>query len=423
MIASPSSPGSSPRPLVLLLVLTLAGWMVCVLWPRLLVALGIASYGMWYLDSYAVLAAVDAVRSGADPNLPNPLDPLLRNHKYSDWWYALRWLGLTREYNFALGSLWVGAFVAAVGWTARPRTWREAIFLSALMLSPPVLLAVHRANNDLVIFVLLAVVAAAAAGPTWRRQLFAIVVLVLATGLKFYPVTAALAFLWVRPVRRMPAVFLLASLAAGLTLLGLWPQLSRGQFELPVTLHTMGAPILWRDLGWPHSGALVLGLVLIVLAAAGLALGRFTVGLATQGGLAERLAAALGAIVLLACFTAGNNYAYRWIFALWMALWLWRRATDLALGPRQRWTARVGCGLLFACFWLDGWLCLAVNQLRIGAGMTIEQREALLLTWRYWTQPLQWLTVMLLAGWLVEAVFATGREWLAARRGAATDGR
>jgi hypothetical protein len=402
-------------PLLLLGGLTLAGWMACVLWPRLLVAFGIGSYGMWYLDSYAVLAAVDAVRAGADPNLPNPLDPLLRNHKYSDWWYALRWLGLTRDYNFVLGSAWVGAFAAAVGWTARPRTLREAVFLAGLMLSPPVLLAVHRANNDLVIFAVLAVVGAAAAGLTWRRQIFAVAALVLATGLKFYPAVAALAFLWVRPARRMPAAFLLAVLAAGLTLAGLWTQLSRGQFELPATLHTMGAPILWRDLGWPHFGALWLGLALIILAAGLLTLGRLTVGLATQGDLAERLPAALGAIVLLACFTAGISYGYRWIFSIWMALWLWRRAADAALPPRQRWTAWFGCGLLFACFWLDGWLCFAVNQLWTGPGMTTEQLDQLQLVWRHWTQPLHWLVIMLLAGWLLEAGLANLRAWLADR--------
>ena len=71
--------------------LTLTGWMAGALWPRLLVMLGIYDYGTFYLDSQALLAALDAMRLGADPHAVNPLDPLLRYHVYSDWWLALRW--------------------------------------------------------------------------------------------------------------------------------------------------------------------------------------------------------------------------------------------------------------------------------------------------------------------------------------------
>ena len=408
---APTKPGLM-TPVMLLVVLTLAGWMLCMLWPRLLVLFGIASYGRWYLDSYAVLAAVDALRAGLDPTAPNPLDQLGRDHKYSDWWFALRWLGVTRESNFLVGSAWVGAFALAAWQTVRPRNYREAGWMAVLLLSPPVLLAVHRANNDLVIFTVLAVCGVAAAGTTWVRQAIAVAALVLATGLKFYPAVAALAFLWTRHLRRMPVAFCVALLAAALTLASLWPQLSRGQFSLPSTLHTMGAPLLWRDLGWTGPGSFGLGLALITLAAAGLAFGRFTTGLATEGEVRERLLAALGAIVLLACFTAGINYAYRWIYALWMGLWLWRRATAPA-PRRQQWTMRLGCLLLLLCVWLDGLLALTVNLLFSPVSPAGQQQ--LQLVWRLCTQPLHWLLIMLLAGWLLEAAIGIARQWVAAR--------
>jgi hypothetical protein len=398
---------TSPR--LLLVCLVLAGWMLCAVRPQVLSKLGIATFGTWYLDSYAVLAAVDAVRTGADPNLDNPLDPLLRSHKYSDWWYALRWLGLTREDNFALGCAWVGAFALAAVWSARPRNLRETAWLALLLVSPPALLAVLRANNDLVIFALLAVAGVAAAGRTRGRLIIALAALVLATGLKFYPAVAALAFLWIRPVRRVPWAIGLAVIAAGLTLTSVWPQLSRAQFELPVTLHTLGAPILLRDLGWTGPGAIGFGLGLITLAGLGLARGQFTVGLATEGDLPERLLAALGAIVLVACYTAGISYAYRWIFALWMALWMWRRAGDAAAGVRARWTLRLGCGLMLFCFWCDSLLCLVVNLFLLPLPQT--RLASLLVEWRWVTQPLHWLLMLLLAGWLLEATMATWAEW------------
>ena len=395
-------------PVKLLAMLTVMGWMLCMVWPRLLVLLGIASYGRWYLDSYAILAAIDALRAGLDPTAPNPLDPLGRDHKYSDWWFALRWLGVTRASNFLVGSAWVGAFAMAAWRTVRPRNFREVGWLTVLLISPPVLLAVHRANNDLVIFTLLAVAGVAAAGTTWVRQVLALGALVLATGLKFYPAVAAGAWLWTRPLRRMPVVVFFALLGAALTLASIWPQLSRGQFSLPSTLHTMGAPLLWRDLGWSGPGSLWIGVGLINFAAVLLALGRFTTGLAAEGDLEERLLAALGAIVLLACFTAGINYAYRWIYALWMGLWLWRRAAAPGRS-RHRWMVRLGCLLLFLCVWLDGLLALTVNVLF--SPVSPAGQQELQLIWRLCTQPLHWLLMMLLAGWLLEGAIAIVREW------------
>ena len=402
------------RPVALLVGLTLTGWMAGALWPRLLVMLGIYDYGTFYLDSQALLAALDAMRLGADPHAVNPLDPLLRYHVYSDWWLALRWLGLTREHNFLVGSVWVGAFAVTAWMTARPRNWGEAGWLAALLLSPPVLLAVNRANNDLVIFVVLAGCGVAATATVWWRQLLAVACLALATGLKYFPAPAALAFLWVRPVRRMPAVLLAALLAAALALASVWSDLDRGRFTVGSGVHVMGAPLWWRDLGWKDTESALPGLLLIVAGAGALALGRITAGLATRGAARERLRAALGAIVILTCFAAGVNYAYRWIFVLWPALWLWRQIKDDSLPGRQRCAARLGCGLVLLCLWLDGVLCLTVNLFFPQYSQAWQGDLAII--WRRWTQPLDWLLMMLLAGWLLEGALATGKEWWGLRQ-------
>ncbi|HVT72648.1 MAG TPA: hypothetical protein VHD61_05895 [Lacunisphaera sp.] len=416
-----NQPRPSARPLLtpgrVLVLLTVAGWLAFVLVPQLLVLVGISSYGMWYLDSYAVLAAVDAVRQGVPmgPGVANPLDPLGRDHKYSDWWFALRWLGLTREANFLVGTTWVGAFAVAVWATLRPRNFREAAWLALLLLAPGVVLAIHRANNDLVVFVLIAICGAAAADPGWGRQLIALGALVLATGLKFYPAPAALGFLWLRPVRRAAGPLGLALVGAGATLASVWPQLKRAQFTFEATVHTTGAPLLWRDLGWPDSTSLWFSVAIIGMGAVGLAATRCTAGLAENGGLRERFLAALGAIIVVACFVAGVSYAYRWVFALWMALWLWREV-EAPQALRRRWTVRLGLGLLVACFWLDGMFCLVVN---LGfMPMPAARQQALQLAWRLCTQPLQWLFVILLAGWLLEGALASVRSWRAERAAA-----
>ena len=397
------------RPVAWAAGLTLAGWAAVAIWPQMLLTLGIANYGKTYLDSYAVLAAVDAVRAGLDPHVDIPLDVLHRPHVYSDWWLALRWLGLGREHNFLVGTAWVGAFGLTVLGAARLRNLGEALWLAALLVSPSLLLVINRANNDLVIFVLLTGCGLAAALTTWWRGAVAVACLWLATGLKYFPATTVLAFLWVRPVRRMPAMLLAGLLAVVLALASVWDQIDRSRFLIGSGLYAMGAPILWRDWGWPDKESFLPGFLLVVGAAILLVWGRITTGLATRGQPRERLLAASGGVVLLACFLAGMNFGYRWVFALWPALWLWRRAAEGMMPARQSWAARIACGLVFACLWMDGCFCATINLFFLYHTPAWEAHMKLL--WRIWTQPLHWLLMMMLAGWLLEGALATMKEW------------
>lgn len=403
---------SSLRPVGWLAAFTIAGWMAGALWPRLHGLLGIYDYGTFYLDSYALLAALDALRAGADPHAVNLLDPLMRPHVYSDWWLALRWLGLGRESNFLVGTAWAGGFALVAWTTVKPRSWGEAGWLAALMVSPPTLLAVNRANNDLVVFVVLAGCSLAATAASWWRQLVAVTCVALATGLKYFPAPAALAFLWVRPVRRMPGMLLAALLAVLLAMMSVWAEIDRSRFTVGSGVHVMGASLLWRDLGWQDTVTALPSVGLILLGAIALVLGRFTTGLAIRGEPRDLLRAALGAIVVLTCFVAGVNYAYRWIFILWPALWLWRQSCMESLPSRQRMAARVACALIGLCLWLDGGLCVVVNLLPPHDADWVNHVQ---LVYRRWSQPLAWLLMMMLAGWLLEAALATIQEWWSAR--------
>jgi hypothetical protein len=393
--------------------LTLIAWTAGAIWPGLLLTLGIANYGRVYLDSYAVLAALDTVRAGMDPHLSMSLDVLRRPHVYSDWWLGLRWLGLGREDNFLVGTAWVGAFALAAWSTIKPRRVGEALWLAALLISPSVLLVINRGNNDLVIFVVLAGCGLAAIPAAWGGVV-AVLCLGLATGLKYFPAPAALALLWVRPVRRAPAWLLAGLLAVGGALACVWPEIVRSRFTIASGIYTMGAPLWWRDLGWNDGEAALPGLMIIAGAALVLAFTRVTTGLAERGQPRDRLLAATGAIVLLTCFLAGVNYAYRWIFVLWPACWLGRQALDGALPGRERWAARVACALVLLCLWMDGLLAAVVNLFYVQYAQAWQ--EHLDLVWRRWTQPLHWILMMLLAGWVVEGVLATAKEWWRCRR-------
>lgn len=405
--------GYQVNPTLLLAVICLTGWMACVLWPIILTSFGIIAYGQTYLDSYAILAALDAVRAGKDPHVVNMLDSLGRWHVYSDWWLAMRWLGVGRADNFLVGSSWVGAFGLSCWLAVRPRNRREVGWMAAMLLSPPFLLAFLRANNDLVIFVILVLCAVAITGTGWLRQLLGVGLLVLATGLKYYPATVAAAFLWTRPLRRMPVLLAAAGGTAGVTLLSVAPQMARARFLITSGVHTMGAPLLGRDLGWSDQTSLRVGVLVLILGAIVLVWQRCTTGLSSRGEPRERMLAVMGAIILLACFVAGVNYAYRWIFVFWVALWLWRQSGAGAGTAREVWTARVAGALVMLCLWLDGLLCFVCNRIM---PLRPDQFTALDVPWRLATQPLHWALMILLAGWLLEGAQATAREWWDTRK-------
>ena len=396
-------------PRLLLIALTLAGLGAFVLSPGLPSKLGILNYGRWFLDSYAVLASNDAVRAGIDPSAPNPLDDLHRPHVYSDWWFALGRLGFTRQDNFLVGGSWGLAFFAAAWALLRPATWLQAVLLALLMVSPPVLLAVMRANNDLVIFALLAVALIAWRKDSPWRLTVALAAIVLATGLKFYPAVAVGVFLLVRPMRRLALVLPAALIAVAATVASVWSTIGRGVMPMPPSVYTFGAPILFRDLGLASRWELPATGLLLAAAAVALVALRRTSGLAApEGDDQTRACFLLGALVLLACFLAGISFGYRWIFALLLAPWLWQRMQNAALPSPQQRTAILALGLLFAALWSDGIFCLTVNFFFMP--MPTVDLDRWQQTLRLGTQPLVWALMALLAGWLLDALLATWRE-------------
>lgn len=393
-------------PFRLLLAVLLAGLSAVVLCTDLLQTMGLAYHRQWFLDSYAILAANDAARTGVEMLVANPLDPLNRPHRYSDWWLGLQHLGLTREDNFLFGGLCLAAFLAAALATVKPRSYAEAGWLAVVLLSPPWLFGLQRANNDLVVFAVLGAGLLAVVRSTTPARLAAFgLSVVLATGLKYFPIVAAAALLVTLPWRRVTFQAFGLTLGAGaLVLVTERHSIARGVFEMPATIFEFGAPILWRDLplsGWVMA-ALAVGL--ITLAAVVLVRQQRTTGLAddSRGPTGERLMFAAGALVLLACFAAGTSHFYRWVFSLWLWPWLWRE-TAAGRGP-----ARLAFWLWLASIWADGVLCLMVNT----AGFSYRPA----LGWRVVTQSFTWVLMALLAGWLLEGFLAQARLWFTRRR-------
>jgi hypothetical protein len=372
-----------------------------VLNPGLLRVLGVNHYGVWCLDLSAILASNDALARGLDPYAPNPLDVFGRPHVYAHWWLHLGRLGLTRGDALWLGFALAAAFFVAAVAPLRPRQPGEIAWSLVVLCSPPVLLALERANNDLVIFVLLAPVVPCLLSRRPGVRLLAVPLLALAAALKAYPAVGVLVLLAGvdrRDTRRLLFV-------AALVFLALLPDAATDFMRyakiVPETegLMTMGARNLFVGLGLPVATARVLGPLVGALVIAIFLRAKFfdhwTVAPVDRGAW---LSFVLGATLLTGCFFAGASFAYRWVFALWLVPLLWRLPRDPAAPAAVRRLAAAAAALLIVALWADAMASSLLDK--FSAGLTPENVLRTADRFFYLEQPVTWALFICLLGFL-----------------------
>lgn len=358
MKAEPEEGGRlTPRALWwLFVVLTLVWLGSFALFPDLFFCVGVNHLGVWFLDTFAILASNDALSRGLDPFAPNALDYLHRPHVYSHWWLHLRDLGLTRAHNLWVGLALVLAFLAVALARLRPRVPGELLWYGVVFLSSPVLLALDRANNDLVVFILLAAVVPCLTSPRRPVRFLAAVPIAVAAGLKFYPAIAGLVLLAAPDARELRGRLLIAVGLLAIVGLSVAPDLARfgGLAPRADGLTSFGAVNLLEAAGLGGWRAAVAALAFAAVAVGGFLRARVFDG--WHPAPADRsawLGFVLGSALLAGCFFTGSNYAYRWIFAAWMAPLLWSLPRDPAAPAGVRRLAGLTAGLLVFVLWSD----------------------------------------------------------------------
>ena len=404
MSADATTPSGEARPgrLRALLIGLAAGYFALfAIFPQAFLYVGINHFDVWFLDSFALLASNDAVTRGLNPYALNPLDYFQRPHVYSPWWLHLRDLGLTRADNFRVGLAIVAAFSVAALWRLRPRTVGELCWMLAVLCASPVVLAVNRANNDLVVFVLLAPVVSCLLSSRGSIRLIAVALLALGAGLKYYPAAGALVLLAGGDRRDVRALVAVAVVALGLVAVGVGPDFLRMAPTLPKAegLMTFGAANLLEAVGLRGRIAVISGLV---------AGGLMFVGFLRWRGLegwkiapenrAAWLSFILGAALLTGCFFTGTNYSYRWVFALWLAPLLWQLSRDAGAPARVRSFARLTAMLLLIALWADAGASAVAGYLigRVPGPTVVRLAE----TFFVCEQPLTWALFACLLGFL-----------------------
>jgi hypothetical protein len=300
--------------------------------------------------------------------------------------------GLGREDTFWVGALWVTAFLPVAILAYRPGTPREFAWGAALLLSPAFLLGLIRANNDLVIFLVLAALPRCLASSRSWVRFAAVGIVAAAAALKYYPAVAALLLLGETNRRLLAGRGAAAVILFALVGWTVYEDTRHFATSLPAPngIFSFGAARGLAELGLSASCA---GWIVAALALAAIALERRQ-GRAEGASAPDRaeLGFALGAVLLAGCFWAGMNWAYRWIFALWLLPVLLRAPRPGAV--LRGWEQRALLALLPICLWADGLSCLGWNL--AGSGQTgLPVARYIHLGWLA-VQPIHWAVFSLL---------------------------
>jgi hypothetical protein len=390
--------------------LVLLVWFACFRFPIVWVVTGIGEANRPFMDLYGILAASDAAQAGVDPFLPNDFDPYHRPHVYTTWWLELGRLGLVRADTFWLGWVLLVAVLVSAAVMVRPGTRKEGIGLLLLLISPAFLMAVNRANNDLVVFVLISAGLLCFRRETAPLRSLGILLFALSAVLKYYPLVTLVLLLELRSRRE----FVLNLALYALLLLLAWPGLEPGlraaakYMPQPDWLYAYGAPVLLRNLGIAGAWGW--------LVAAGFLAGWAAVGAyrkpaepmsANPAGEREFM---LGAAMLIGLFFLGSSFVYKLVFAVWLLPRLWQPSADPV---EARWR-RLTWWLLLTVVWFEGVMAVGLNLI-VG-----PRSESLALGWLkavvVISPLLTWALIACLLRSLLAMLWQSLRIWGAAMR-------
>lgn len=338
-----------------------------------------------FSDLYLIPAARFEFGRGGNPYLSDPADPWNRPFNYPRiwlWLFHYPWSAVPRL-GWILAAAWLLAAFGSLGRLSPG----QGLAAGLALCSPIVVLALERANSDLLIFIL---VAAGLVLLRRGRSRAGWAVVLAAALLKFYPIAAFAA--WLSRGRRSA----LRGIGAALALLALWTLAQWADLGAirrntpsggPAISYGAGVVLRAADLfGYGATGrwmnferAAPAAIALFALAGAALALRGWRRGGAAPPDSTFFLA---GAGLYLGTYLLGSNFVYREIFLLFCLPWLagggpWPRARRAALacllislclhpawGPMGRLTF-IRLGANAALFLLLAWLGAAAAR---GAG-------------------------------------------------------
>jgi hypothetical protein len=105
-----------------------------------------------FQDLKVITYAMDCLRQGIDPLMDGSCYKNI-SFNYPTSWYILQYTGLRSEHTISLAIFLILAFLSTIYFLVGRLTFKEAVFYSLVIVSPPVMLAIERCNNDIFFFI------------------------------------------------------------------------------------------------------------------------------------------------------------------------------------------------------------------------------------------------------------------------------
>lgn len=291
-----------------------------------------------FADLITVTHSVDCVRSGQDPYTYTAFDPWGRRFNYPFVWIRIfDGLGLTSNTTNFIGLSFVPLFYLAIALTIVPRRRLSRLELFAyllILLSPPVLLLLERANVDIIIFLLLCLFILLAKSNNYFTKTCSYWIVYFATILKVFPVFALSAIALTHPKKRefiamlivsacLVLIYVIVNFDALITISENTPRFSAYSYGRNVLAYKILS--LWSlERGayteMTTTAAFILSILLSLLV--GKFYLRFHIQASTNSGFKYSLMFMIGSAIYAGTFFIGNNFDYRLAFLIFTVPWL-----------------------------------------------------------------------------------------------------
>lgn len=300
-----------------------------------------------YADTLVITLGAEELARGGDPLIHNPDDPWGRPLNYPRPVGQLAaGAGLNRSHTALLARTIGIVFILGLGALLRELDFTRTAFVALLVVSPPILLGLERANFDLLVFGALAITCFLAP----RTVPLAVVPL---CALKIFPIFALSGAVSTdRPPRLRLWAFASAGCLAAI-LLAL-PDLAAIRQSTPFrVLNSWGAATLPLRLN-THSWLAALQLAGLLVFLSGLAWGLLRRQSLDTGPDSEpkTVAATIAAGIFSGCYFLGTNFDYRLLFLLLAAPWLLQMASRPVASTDRAWSV-LALTLIGVAFWGD----------------------------------------------------------------------
>lgn len=333
-----------------------------------------------FADLYVIPAAVATKRAGGDPYVANPFDPWKRPMNYPVIWLRLSGPGLSPAVIGRVALVMFAGCLAALLAFFGPLPSTEALFLVLAGCSPAALLAIQRANTDLLALGVIAAAVFALGAARGRFAWLGYSGIAVAGLLKLFPLAAAVVVWRETGRRRWVAVAVGGLVCAGVVALNL-PHLKQivanTATGIPDAYGSRIGP-LWASMiapwfGWTldlHRLEDIAAAVCVLLIAVAVRLGVRRRAAEEPGRLTPMHLDGLraGAAIYVATFLFGCDFDYRLLFLVLGVPALWNLARR---GSEVRSWSIVALVLIATVLWSNGLFDVWLGFLNVGASWAL----------------------------------------------------